>query len=306
MPAGPVTVTDGATILSTTPAADPVKVTIDALNPGASVDVTIPVRVVSERRGLHAPSPTPRPPRTSTATASTSAPPATRSTLAVGCADLTIDKVVTTGGPVVVGDHVTYDISVSLADVSHPVAVKPVVITDDIDETRFAFVSATDGGTYANGVVTWTLADGLAPGDPATTVSLTLRVLSPGQDASPTYANTACVALTPGDDTPVVQPGDDCDTATIPPPGSGSGSIDLSLDKLVNGVTTTTVDVGATVTYSLTVSNAGPDDATGRRRRGHAARRGHLRRADRRGRHAVGRRRRPGPSGRSMPVTARR
>ena len=96
-----------------------------------------------------------------------------------------------------------------------------------------------------------------------TTVSLTLEVLSPGQDPSPTYANTACVALTPGDDTPVVKPGDDCDTATIPPPGSGSGSIDLSLDKLVNGVTTTTVDVGATVTYSLTVSNAGPDDATG-------------------------------------------
>ena len=184
-------------------------------------------------------------------------------TLSVGCADLVIDKAVTSGGPTVVGGHVTYDISVSLADVSHPVPVKPVVITDDIDETRFAFVSATDGGTYANGVVTWTLADGLSPGDPATTVSLTLEVLSPGQDPSPVYANTACVALAPGDDTPVVKPGDDCDTATIPPPGSGSESIDLSLGKLVNGVSTTTVPVGATVTYSLAVSNAGPDDATG-------------------------------------------
>ncbi len=53
-------------------------------------------------------------------------------------------------------------------------------------------------------------------------------------------------------------PEDDCDTATI-----STGSIDLSLGKLVNGQPTATVAVGETVTYSLTVKNAGPDDATG-------------------------------------------
>lgn len=220
-PAGTVTVTEGATTVSTTPGADPVKVTIAALKPGESVDVTIPVRVVSDAKGC------------TTFTNSASATyvfgygehfsaSSNEVVLAVGCADLTIDKVANVQGPVVVGDQVTYDISASLADVSHPVAVKPVVITDDIDESRFAFVSATDGGTYAGGVVTWTLADGLVPGDGPTTVSLTLKVLSPGQDASPTYANTACVALTPGDDTPVVQPGDDCDTVTIPPRDPGA------------------------------------------------------------------------------------
>jgi large repetitive protein len=261
-PAGDISLTDGGTVLATFPGADPVKVTIPSIAPGDSRQVTIPVRVVDGAGGC-------------TTFGNTAAVKYVEGyqgtitittnvvTLSVGCADLTIHKVADVDGPVVVGDHVTFDISVSLADVSHPVAVKPVVITDDIDESRFAFASATDGGTYAGGVVTWTLPDGLAPGDAPTTVSLTLTILSPGQDASPTYANTACVALTPGDDTPVVHPGDDCDTATIPPPSSGSGSIDLSLAKLVNGLSSTTVDVGDTVTYSLTVANAGPDDATG-------------------------------------------
>ena len=260
-PAGPVTVTDGGTVLSTTPAADPVVVTIGTLTPGQSVDVTIPVRVVGDATGCS----------TFDNSASvtyvhgygeTFSSESNVVTLSVGCADLVIDKEATTDGPTVVGENITYDISVSLADVSHPVPVKPVVITDDIDETRFAFVSATDGGIYANGVVTWTLADGLAPGDPATTVSLTLEVLDPGQDPSPTYTNTACVDLTPGDETPVVKPGDDCDEAVIPPPGSGE-LIDLSLAKLVDGESTINVSVGDTVTYSLTVANAGPDDATG-------------------------------------------
>ncbi len=46
----------------------------------------------------------------------------------------------------------------------------------------------------------------------------------------------------------------DCDTEE---------AVDLSLAKLVNGKPSVTVVVGAQVTYTLTVDNAGPDDATG-------------------------------------------
>ena len=248
---------DGDTVVDTVPGADPVEVTIDSLLAGEVRTITIPVRVVGDAKGCS----------TFDNSASVTyvhgygeefSSDSNVVTLSVGCADLTIDKVADVDGPVAVGDEVTYDISVGLADVAHPVAVKPVVITDEIDESLFAFVSATDGGTFADGVVTWVLADGLAPGDPPTTVSVTLRILDPGTDASPDYTNTACVALTPDDETPVVKPGDDCDEATV-----STGSVDLSLGKLVNGVPSAEVAVGATVTYSLTVSNAGPDDATG-------------------------------------------
>ena len=256
-PAGDVTVADGDTVVDTVPGADPVEVTIDSMLRGEVRTITIPVRVVGDAKGC------------STFDNSASVTyvhgygeeyvaESNVVTLSVGCADLTIEKVADVDGPVVVGDEVTYDISVALADVSHPVAVKPVVITDEIDESLFAFVSATDGGTFADGVVTWTLADGLTPGDPPTTVSLTLRILAPDQVASPDYTNIACVGLTPDDETPIVKPGDDCDEATV-----STGSVDLSLAKLVNGVSSTEVAVGATVTYSLTVTNEGPDGATG-------------------------------------------
>ncbi len=258
-PDGDVTVSDGATVVDIVPGADPLVVSLGTLDVGDARTVTIPVRVVDNAKGCVTFD------NTAEATyvhgyGDTYAAQSNTVTLSVGCADLVIKKKADVNGPVVAGDEVTFDIVVSLADVAYPVAVKPVVITDEIDTDQFSFVSASDGGVYAGGVVTWTLADGLVPGGPSETVSLTLKLIPPakGGPSNGVYTNTACVALTPGDHTPVVKPGDDCDEAHV-----STGSVDLSLGKLVNGQPRVEVGVGDTVTYELTVSNAGPDDATG-------------------------------------------
>ncbi|HYN75885.1 MAG TPA: hypothetical protein VEV13_06775 [Candidatus Limnocylindria bacterium] len=251
VPDGDVTVATVAAVLDTQPAADPVVVKLGSLSPGESRIITIPVKVRGDAEGCSTFS--------NSASvdfrygyASEGSSDSGKLTLSVGCADLTIVKVSDAAGAVTVGDEVTFDLSVALADVAHPVAVKPVVVTDTFDTAQFAFVSASDGGTDAAGTVTWTLADGLTPGGAATTVSLTLRVLAPADgSSSATYTNTGCVSLTPNDTTPVVRPQDDCDTATVPvetkPTTSGLGIVKANQPTGV-------VTFGSTITYTLTAS----------------------------------------------------
>ncbi len=210
-PNGDITVLDGDSVVDTLPGADPVEVVLNDLGAGETRTITVPVKVIVKAEGCS----------TFSNEAAATYVPSYKSvtvdsntvTLAVGCADLLIEKVAEVDGPVAVGDEVSYSISVSLAEVDYPVAVKPVVITDTFDTDLFSFVSASDGGDYTNGTVTWTLKEGLAPGDSPEVVSLTLKVLEADNDAE--YINTACVALTPDDSTPVVGTKDDCDEVPI-------------------------------------------------------------------------------------------
>jgi uncharacterized repeat protein (TIGR01451 family) len=116
------------------------------------------------------------------------------------------------------------------------------------------FQSATPSvGTYSNSTGLWTVPT-LASGASATLViSAIVNTTTPTTaTAEVTAANQPDIDSTPGNNLPAE---DDQDSVTISIP-----TADLSLVKTAS---TTTPNVGQNVTFSVTVSNSGPDDATG-------------------------------------------
>ncbi len=134
-----------------------------------------------------------------------------------------------------------------------PDAATDVEVTDQLP-TGLTFVSSSSSqGAYDPGTGIWTVGS-LAAGATGT-LSIAARV-----DTAGTKANTAQVTAadqvdpdsTPGNN---VAGEDDQDSVIVTPP-----IIDLSLTKQVDN---TSPNVGDTVTFTVTVSNAGPDAATG-------------------------------------------
>jgi uncharacterized repeat protein (TIGR01451 family)/fimbrial isopeptide formation D2 family protein len=160
-----------------------------------------------------------------------------------GTADLRVTKAVSNMAPSV-GDQVTYTIGISNLG---PDAATDVTIADVLPANT-TFVSATASeGTYDSGTGAWTLAT--LPATGTETLVLTARVDDVGA-----ITNTASrQSSTPAD----------------PNPANDSGSATLTAGPTVDLIVTTTtsppvpVASGTPLTWTITVTNAGPNTAVG-------------------------------------------
>ena len=183
---------------------------------------------------------------TATVTSTTLDPDATNNsdtaTVDVPGADLTLAKTVDDATPNE-GQNVTYTVTLTN---NGPDAATGVDVTDVLP-AGLAFVSATPAaGTFSAGV--WSLAS--VPSGATRTLDIVATVTAQGvivNTAEVTASGTFDPTSTPGDAT-----GDDVASATITPLPPVA---DLALTL---GASTTTPVLGGTVTYTLTVTNAGP------------------------------------------------
>jgi uncharacterized repeat protein (TIGR01451 family) len=167
---------------------------------------------------------------------------ASQPTTVSASADLSITKS-SSPDPVTVGQKVTYTLAVANAG---PSAATGVQVTDTLP-TGLTFVSAssTQGTcTQSGGVITCDIG-GLASGGTAT-VTLVARATAAG-----VVTNTARVTATTPDPDPSDNSGSDDVTVVA--------SADLSIAK---SASPDPVVAGNELTYSITVSNAGPSDAS--------------------------------------------
>ena len=164
-------------------------------------------------------------------------------------ADLSLTKTASNTAPNI-GDQVSFEVMVANAG---PDTATNIRIADAIP-SGMTFVSNTlTSGTYDSATGVWTI-DSLAVDSTATLTILTTV------DSQGTKTNTARVVAvdqadtdsTPGND---VLAEDDQDAVDVTPP-----VIDLSLSK---SASPDRPSVGQDLTYTLTVSNAGPQTATG-------------------------------------------
>src|SRR5262249_29834858 len=165
--------------------------------------------------------------------------PASAATTVNGSADLSITK--TAPATVGAGQQFTYTLSVHNGGPSDATGVS---VTDPLP-TGVTFVSASTGCTNASGTVTCTVG-ALANGANATA---TIVVTAPN-NATP-LTNTATVAGSPTD------PNTANNTA------SATTTVTASADLSITKTAPTSVTVGQQFTYTLSVHNGGPSDATG-------------------------------------------
>ena len=163
-------------------------------------------------------------------------------TPAVGAtADLSITKA-DSADPVTAGTDLTYALTVHNAGPSDAIVV---VVTDPLPAGT-SFVSASGGGTELAGTVTWAL--GTVPNGGTTAVTVTVHV---GAAQLAGLSNTANV--TSG----VSDPDGTNNSATEPTAVAANANL-----SVVKTTAATTVTAGAQVSYTITVTNAGPSDAT--------------------------------------------
>ncbi len=150
-----------------------------------------------------------------------------------------------------VGDETTFAISVVNQG---PDDATGVEVTDTLP-VGLTYVSDNAGGAYNSATGVWTIGNLAVGGSAAMEFVVTVDAVgSFTNEAEVTAANEPDSDSTPGDGE-----GDDWDdavvTAIAPPP-----IIDL---ELVKDVTPSAVQVGGETTFTITVVNQGPDDATG-------------------------------------------
>jgi large repetitive protein len=156
-------------------------------------------------------------------------------------ADVSITKTAP-AGPFTVGAALNYTLTVANAG---PAAAAGVVVTDTLP-AQVTYVSNSCGAAISGSTVTWTIG-ALANGANQTcTINTTVN-------ATGTISNTATVATSSTDPTP----GNNSSTATVT---GGPATSDLSLTK--TATPPATFAIGAPITYTLTVANAGPSAAT--------------------------------------------
>ena len=162
----------------------------------------------------------------------------------IAAADLSITKSVTTpaAGPYLNGQDLVY--TVTVANTGPDTAVAPIV-TDALP-AGVTFVSASAGCSEAGGVVT------CAPGDIPSAGSATMLITVTATTAG-TITNTASVTATTTDQNPANN-STSLGTSII-------AAADLSITKSVTSPAAGPYLNGADLTYTLVVSNAGPDTA---------------------------------------------
>lgn len=156
-------------------------------------------------------------------------------------ADLAVSKIVDNGGPEI-GDTVTFTVTVN--DNIGPDGATNVAIHDALP-AGLTFVSATaTQGSYASSTGIWTVGSLAKNGLATMTVTATVAI-------GGAYTNTASVSASDQYD-----PVSGNNTASA---GITSRLADIGVAKVVDNATPS---VGATVNYTLTVTNHGPDPAT--------------------------------------------
>ncbi|MDA7502295.1 carboxypeptidase regulatory-like domain-containing protein, partial [Chitinophagales bacterium] len=168
-------------------------------------------------------------------------------------ADLSLEKVVSES-VVALGDEIAYTLTITNEG---PDAATGVTVLDNLPSS-VSYLFST--GNYSPSTGLWTVGS-LASGE-ALSIDIWVAVV----DLDGELNNFAQVNSSdqedpdsdPGNDTDNTSDEDDEDNAPIIP--EDAPVIDLSLEKVVNA---TTVSVGDQFTYTISVLNSGPDDATG-------------------------------------------
>ena len=175
-----------------------------------------------------------------------------------GTADLSLTKEVDNDAPNV-GDTVTFTITVNN---DGPDDATNVGISDVVP-TGYTNVSAISNDGQLNGSsINWAIA--IIPVNTNISVTFTADVLTP-TGAANEYLNTAQISASDqldSDSTPNNDDGDqseDDEDSAVVTPGGVAGTADLSLTK---DVSTTSPSSGDIVTFTITVTNDGPADAT--------------------------------------------
>jgi uncharacterized repeat protein (TIGR01451 family) len=165
-------------------------------------------------------------------------------------ADLSVAKAVSNSTPIV-GSNITFTVTVSNAG---PSVATGVSVTDQLP-AGYAFVSATASqGAYVSGTGIWTVGTINSGANATLDIVVTVNAAGPYANyAQVTTANEIDPDSTPGDNSTT----DDDDDTNTPVPVA---SADLSIAKAVSNSTPT---VGSNITFTVTVSNAGPSAATG-------------------------------------------
>ncbi len=141
-----------------------------------------------------------------------------------------------------VGDTVTFTITVTNLNGS---ACHNVVVTDQLPTGLQYVTSSTTDGTYSNVTGNWALATNLTNGKSETlTIQATMLTTT-------AQTNTATITFS---DRPDPNLGNNSDSATVNP-----ATADLIVSKSVNDPNP---NVGANITYTIRVTNSGPDAAT--------------------------------------------
>jgi large repetitive protein len=163
-------------------------------------------------------------------------------------ADLSLAKTVNNAAPNV-GDNVTFTLTVNNAGSDD---ATNVVVTDQLP-AGLTYVSDNSSGTYNAGTGVWTIGT-ISNGSNA---SLTITATVTSASGIINSAEVTSADQPDGDSTPGNNSGteDDEDSVSV-----GAQQIDLSLAKTVDNAAPNLND---NVTFTLTVNNAGPDDATG-------------------------------------------
>jgi uncharacterized repeat protein (TIGR01451 family) len=162
-------------------------------------------------------------------------------------ADLSLTKTASPD-PVIAGEDLVYTLVVRDAG---PSDAAGVTVSDPLP-AGMAFVSADADGTEAAGIVTWAL--GALPSNSSVTLTVVVR---PDASMSGHVMNTASVVATTAD--PDSTDNDASATVTVDPPGRRAAA-NLSVTKTVNDLAPTTGDL---VTYTISITDEGPADATG-------------------------------------------
>ncbi len=158
---------------------------------------------------------------------------------AAASADVSIVKTLTTTGPYIPGQSVTYTLFVANAG---PSTATNVQVTDT--PTNLTITNVSGGGCAALPCTIASLASGAN-----TTITVTATIVAAGA-----FDNSATVTATEPD------PNTNNNTDSIGNGGTAAASADVSVVKTL--VTTGPFTIGQTVNYTLDVANAGPSTAT--------------------------------------------
>jgi uncharacterized repeat protein (TIGR01451 family) len=158
-------------------------------------------------------------------------------------ADLAVEKTVNNSTPKE-GEIVIYTIVVTNYG---PLDATSVQLTDALPAGVTYVTHTVSQGVYSNRL--WTV------GEVAETANATLTITAAVASGTAGQVLTNIASVTADQDDPVTKNNQSTVTITVPVAGA-----DLAVEKRVNN---STPDAGEIITYTITVTNNGPDDATG-------------------------------------------